>query len=146
MKNISDSVNPTLNHASRESNRLKKLVSQCLPVELCSQLLFLRVAAQKLHITTSSSAWAARLRFSAPELLAVLNRDGIAANGVSVHVLPENSQLTATVRQSQRTKPNASQRTIDTINQVAEAVIVDQETENDSLQTALQRLARNLEK
>jgi len=137
MKNITDAVNPSLYQVSRESNRLKKLVSQCVPAELSAQLLFLRINEKKLHVTTSGSAWASRLRFSTREILAVLAQNGIQLHGLKVHVLPESKNIKVAARESQRLRPRAGTNTVNSIRQVAGSV----DPGDDSLRDALKRLA-----
>lgn len=145
MKNITNVVNTDIYQVSKESNRLKQLVSQCMPVELAEQILFARIADQKLRITVSNSAWAARLRFHSREIMLKLAGSRTPVNDISVHVLPQNKTLKVAPRESVRLKPRATDSCVSTIRQVANSMDNDEDG-NRELGRALGRLAKNLEK
>lgn len=144
MKNITDWVNPSLYQVSAQSNRLKVLVSQCMPAEIADQMLFLRITGHKLHVTTPNSATSTRIRFHSREMLEKLSKHGITINGVVVHVLPDNNKTAVGARESQRTKPIVSTRTVQAVEQVATAIQNESDTDSDQLCRALTRLAGHL--
>ena len=141
MKKIADAMNPGVLRVARESEKLKQLVSQCMPAELGRELLFVRVADGRLRITVSNSAWAARVRFHGREIKRRLAATGGQVNEISIHVLPDRQAANINQRVSERAAPTAGAKTVSSIRQVAGSM-----DESPALAAALARLAGKLDR
>jgi hypothetical protein len=78
-------LDPLRRELARQTRALAH-VRALLPAELAAHLLAVRVDPPRLVLFTDASAWAARLRFAAPQLLAALRRPMPSLNAVHVKV------------------------------------------------------------
>lgn len=88
---IEDSARPLLER-SRKLQRLEEKICQLLPEGLAEHCRIMNLKNGILTLSTTAPAWAARLRFSAPELLLQLRRRyAMQLQTVEVRILPQSS-------------------------------------------------------
>lgn len=136
---------------ARESNRLLKQISHCMPPELAERISFVRRDGDTLRICVASAAMAAKLRFLGTTLCETINATSHSGDAnrqynrlsrISVHVVPATSKKDLT-RQISHDRQRPSPQAIDRIRQVARAL--DNDQQDDELAKALVRLAGKLE-
>lgn len=92
-----DSTRPLLQRA-RQLKRLEEKICQLLPEGLAENCSLMNLQNGTLTLTTASPAWAARLRFFAPELLTQLKlRYSMQLQTVRVRILPQTETDAETV-------------------------------------------------
>ena len=128
---------PMLERA-KKLQRLERAVLQLLPSELVAHCKVMNLKNETLVLAASSSAWAARLRFVAPELIKQLEcQHALNLRTVQIRIEPEVAEI-QTVRHR---KPTLSMASGTLLAQTAQNV------NHPALQEALYRLAakaRNL--
>lgn len=78
---------------ARKLSRLEQAVHQILPPELVAHCKVLNLRNETLVLSTSSPAWAARLRFVAPELIKQLKcQFALQVRGADLRVEPETNE------------------------------------------------------
>ncbi len=114
--------------------RLERNVLQLLPEDLASHCNLLNLNKSTLVLGTPSSAWAARLRFAAPELVKTLrSRLSLDVSTVRVRIRPETPPASPV----HRAQPKLSMESGTLLARTA------QDIEHRGLQEALYRLATN---
>lgn len=152
MKNFTELMSGSLVQRARESNRLLKQISHCMPPELAERISFVRRDGDTLRICVSSAAMAAKLRFLGTTLCDTINATSHNGDSVhqynrlqriSVHVVPATTQKDLK-RQISHDREAPSPQAVERIRQVAKAL--DNDQQGDELANALVRLAGKLEK
>lgn len=122
---------PILERA-RKLSRLQQAVIGLLPADLGAHCKVLNLKNEILVVATSSPAWAARLRFIAPELLKQLRcQYSLEVRRVEVKIQPESSE-------KQTVKPPAMQLSLANANLLAQTA---RSVDHAALREALYRLA-----
>lgn len=112
--------------------RLEQTVLRILPEDLATHCKVLNLRNKALIVSAPSSAWAARLRFAAPELMRQLRSAySLDVETLQVRIRPP----TAEPRPSRRTRPELSLASANLLAQTAQNI------EHHGLQEALFRLA-----
>ena len=114
--------------------RLEQTVLQLLPEDLSLHCRVLNLRSKALIVSAPSSAWAARLRFAAPELVRQLrSRYALDVETLQIRIRPQTPEN----RPVRHTQPKLSLESANLLAQTAQNI------EHRGLQEALVRLAAN---
>ena len=92
--NILQNAGLPLLERARSLQRLEQAVLRLLPEDLVAHCSVMNLKRETLILGVRSSAWAARLRFAAPELIKQLQCQlSLAATSIEVRVIPETLNI-----------------------------------------------------
>ena len=124
---------PILERA-KKLQRLEQAVLQLMPADLAAHCTVMNLKNEILVLATTSSAWAARLRFAAPDLVKQLGcQHALNLRGIQVRIEPEISQI----QEDKSHPPRLSMASGALLAQTAQTI------KHPALQEALYRLAAN---
>jgi len=127
---LEDAALPVLERA-HQLERLEQIVLRLLPENLIAHCKVINLRRETLILGATSSAWAARLRFSAPELAKQLRDQHSLELSVQVRILPQTTEAPAL----KRGQPKLSMQNATLLAETAKTI------GHPGLQEALYRLA-----